>query len=56
MEKNGSNKDAARIHPLAILTLVVGERKSSGLFQIRVSEGEKERNPPITNHPGGEGG
>lgn len=47
MEKNRSNKDAARIHPLAILTLVVGERKSGGLFQIRVREGEKERNPPI---------
>lgn len=44
MKKNGTNKDTAIFSP--ILTLLLGEGKSSGLFQVRVREGEKERSPP----------
>lgn len=44
MEKNGTNKDAARIHSVVILVRLLGKGKSSSLFHIRVREGEKQRN------------
>lgn len=37
-----------------ILTLLLGERRSGGLFQI--SHGGREREESISNHPGEKGG